>query len=100
MDEGTIDNYLNIVIAGLVRKFIRVSKREETLQLATEGHVIHSEISFLQRKPSEVILQALEPTTVVSMSYESMMRALEKFPKGERLGRMILSRMYVKKMKE
>ena len=97
VEDGMTDDYLNIVISGLVRKFVRVKKGEETLQLATEGHVFTSELSFLERKPSEVFFQALEPATVISIQYNKMNEALEQFPQGEKLGRMILTRMYVKK---
>ena len=95
--EGETDNYLSIVIKGLVRKFIKVKNNEVILQLATEGHVIQSEISFLTRAPSLVILETLESTTLISISHKNMEEALEKFPMGERLGRLILTRMYIKK---
>lgn len=95
--EGEIDNYLSMVVKGLVRKYIRVKKNEVILQLATEGHVVHSEISFLTRTPSLVELETLEPTTLVSIRYDRMEEALEKYPNGEKLGRLILTRMYIKK---
>ena len=97
VQEGEIDNYLNMVLRGLVRKFVRVGKKEIILQLATEGHVIQSEISFLARQPSPVIVETLEPTTLISIRYDKMEIALEKFPQGERLGRLILTGMFVKK---
>lgn len=97
VEEGEIEHYLNMVIKGLVRKFVRVKKNELTLQLATEGHVIHSEISFLTRQPSQVVIETLEPATLVSICYDKMEIALDRFPPGERLGRLILSEMYIKK---
>jgi CRP-like cAMP-binding protein len=95
--EGEVDNYLNMVLAGLVRKYVRVKKKETILQLATEGHVIHSEISYLTRVPSQVILETLEPTLLISIRYDKMKEALASFPKGERLGRLIMTGMYIKK---
>lgn len=95
--EGEVDNYLNMILKGLVRKYVKVKRKEIILQLATEGHVIHSEISFLTRTPSQVIVETLEPTTLVSISFKKMEEALASFPKGERLGRLILSGMYIKK---
>lgn len=95
--EGEIDNYLNLVVKGLVRKYVPVKKNEVILQLATEGHVVQSEISYLTRTPSMVVLETLEPTILVSLTYDKMEEALDKFPKGERLGRMILSGMFIKK---
>ena len=95
--EGEVDNYLNMVVKGLVMKYIRVKKSDMILQLATEGHVIHSEISFLTRTPSLVFVETLEPTIMVSLTYDKMEEALNNFPQGERLGRLIVTGMYVKK---
>jgi CRP-like cAMP-binding protein len=86
-----------MVVKGLVMKYVRVKKNDMILQLATEGHVIHSEISFLTRTPSLVFVETLEPTIMVSLTYDKMEEALDKFPQGERLGRLILTGMYVKK---
>ena len=95
--EGDVDNYLNLVVKGLIRKYLPVRKDEVILQLATEGHVVQSEISFLTKTPSMVVLETLEPTIMVSLTYDKMEEALDKFPKGERLGRMILQGMFIKK---
>ena len=97
VQEGEIDNYLNMVVKGMVRKYVRVKNNDLILQLATEGHVVHSEISFLNRKPSPVFIETLEPTILVSLRFDKMEIALDKFPKGERLGRLILSGMFIKK---
>jgi CRP-like cAMP-binding protein len=95
--EGEIDNYLNMVVSGLVMKYVRVKKSEVILQLATEGHMIHAELSYLTRIPSPVIVQTLEPTMLISISYQKMEEALQQIPQAEMLGRMILERMYIKK---
>ena len=97
VQEGEVDDYLNMVVKGLVRKYVKVSKGEVILQLATEGHVVHSELSYLTRTPSQVIVETLEPTLLISMQYEKMEEALVKHPKGEMLGRKILEEMYIKK---
>lgn len=95
--EGEIDNYLNLVVKGLVRKYLPVKKSECILQMATEGHVVQSEVSYLTKTPSLVVLETLEPTILVSLTHDKMEEALDKFPKGERLGRLILSGMFIKK---
>ncbi len=97
VNVGDVDNYLNLVVKGLVRKYLPVKKSEVILQLATEGHVVQSEISYLTKTPSMVVLETLEPTIMVSLTYDKMEEALDKFPKGERLGRMILTGMFIKK---
>ena len=95
--EGEVDNYLNLVVKGLIRKYLPVRKDDVILQLATEGHVVQSEISFLTKSRSMLVLETLEPTILLSLTHDKMEEALNKFPKGERLGRMIISGMFIKK---
>jgi CRP-like cAMP-binding protein len=95
--EGEIENYLNIVIKGLVRKYVRVKKNEVILQLASEGHLINSEISYLKQAPSLVSIETMEPTILLSISYENMLLALERLPQGERFGRLMIVNMFIKK---
>ncbi|HKH59476.1 MAG TPA: Crp/Fnr family transcriptional regulator [Flavitalea sp.] len=97
LQKGEVEDYLNVVVKGLVKKFIRVRGNEITLQLATEGHMIQSEVSFHMRTPSDVTLEALEPTALVSMDYQAVQNALEKIPNAEELGRLIITYMFIKK---
>jgi len=97
LQKGEVEDYLNVVVKGLVKKFIRVRGNEITLQLATEGHMIQSEVSFHMRTPSDVTIEALEPTALVSMDYQAVQNALEKIPNAEELGRLIITYMFIKK---
>lgn len=97
VQQGEVDNYLNIVLKGLVRKYVRTQKGEVTIQLATEGHVVQSEISFHKRIPSDVILETLENTVVASIHYENMQQALQTLPFAEALGRSIVVHMFIKR---
>lgn len=95
--HGQVDDYLNIVMKGMVRKYILTKKGEATLQLATEGHIIQSEISFHTRRPSDVILETLEPTVLISIHFDNMQQALKTVPGAERLGRAMVTQMFIKK---
>lgn len=97
IEEGETENYLNLVVQGLVMKYIRMPRGEMILQLGTEGHVISAEISFLSRQPSQVIIETLEPTLMISLSHSKMLEALDNFSRGEELGRKIIENMYIKK---
>ncbi|OQP43048.1 hypothetical protein A4H97_12960 [Niastella yeongjuensis] len=95
---GEMEDYMNVVVKGLARKYVPSSIRGEvTLQLATEGHFIQSEISFHHRVPSDVIIQTLEPTVLVSIRHDRMNEALDKIPEAEELGRVIIMQMFIKK---
>ena len=94
---GETDDYLNLVVKGLARKYIMVGKNEKTLQLATEGHLIQSEVSFHQRGPSPVIIDAIEPLILVSMKYNNVQYVLENIPGAEQIGRKMVTYMFIKK---
>jgi len=94
---GEVDQYFNIIVKGLVRKYMMVKKKEVTIQLSTEGHMIHSEISFNLQEPSDCIVETIENTTFLSISYANLQMLYEKYPWSERLGRLIITDMFIKK---
>jgi len=87
--SGEIEDYMNFVTKGLARKFYRKGKEEINVQISTEGHIIHAEESFHSRTPSEYVIETIEPTTVVSVSYENLDRLYASSHKMERLGRLV-----------
>jgi len=95
--EGEIERYLNIIAGGLARKYLPVKNNEITIQLATEGHIIHSELSFHNRTPSGSIVETIEPTVFFSISYDNLEQMYDQFPKVERLGRLLISELFIKK---
>src|ERR1700761_8218757 len=95
--EGEVERYLNIIAIGLVRKYLPVRNREITVQLASEGHLIHSELSFHYRVPSRSVVETIEPSVFFSISYDSLEQLYEQFPKIERLGRLMISELFIKK---
>jgi CRP-like cAMP-binding protein len=95
--EGEVERYLNVIAWGLVRKYLPVRNREITVQLASEGHIIHSELSFHYRVPSRAVVETIEPSVFLSISYDSLEQLYERFPKVERLGRLMISDLFIKK---
>jgi len=96
--EGETERYLNIVARGLARKYLPLRNNDDvTIQLATEGHIIHSELSFHNRLPSRSVVETIEPTVFFSISYDSLQELYEKFPGFERMGRLLISELFVKK---
>ncbi|HXD78906.1 MAG TPA: hypothetical protein VN616_13910 [Puia sp.] len=97
IDQGEIERYLNVIAWGLVRKYLPVRNREITVQLASEGHIIHSELSFHYRTPSGSVIETIEPTVFFSISYDSLQELYDLVPKAERMGRLLISDLYVRK---
>lgn len=97
VDMGETDQYLNLIYKGMVRKFIKKGRSEVTLQLSTEGHFVHSENSFLKQVPSGVMIETLEPTTMISISYTNFQKLLNDIPESVRMARLLVTAMFVKK---
>ena len=86
-----VDDYLNFVTKGLVRKYYKKGKEEINTQISTEGHIIHSQESFHSRTPSEYVVEAIETTTLVSITYENLEKLYAQNHKLERLGRLVIT---------
>ncbi|HEX2533197.1 MAG TPA: Crp/Fnr family transcriptional regulator [Chitinophagaceae bacterium] len=92
---GEVEEYFNFIIKGLVRKYFRRDKEEENTQISLEGHIIHVQESFHSRMPSEYFLEALEPSELVSISYEDLEEIYGQNAKMERLGRLVITHTMV-----
>ena len=88
---GDVENYFNFIIKGLIRKYYQKGKHEINTQISTEGHIIHSQESFHMRSPSEYSIVTIEPSTVVSISYEDLESVFDKSKKMEHLGRLVIT---------
>ena len=97
IDTGTVERYLNVIAMGLARKYLPVRNKEITVQLASEGHLIHSELSFHYRIPSSAVIETIEPTVFFSISYDSLQQLYDHYPKAEHLGRLLISDLFIKK---
>ncbi len=57
IERGEVERYLNIIAWGLARKYLPVRNKEITVQLASEGHIIHCDLSFHYRTPSSAVIE-------------------------------------------
>jgi CRP-like cAMP-binding protein len=89
--EGEVEDYLNFITKGLARKFYSKGKEEINTQISTEGHIIHCQESFHSRIPTEYTVEAIETTTLASITYENLERIYASSHKMERLGRLVIT---------
>ncbi|HEY0677684.1 MAG TPA: Crp/Fnr family transcriptional regulator [Chitinophagaceae bacterium] len=94
---GDTEEYLNLVLKGIVRKFFYKGSHEVVTQLASEGAFISSSISFLSGEPSQYVVETLEPVTLLSISKESIDELYNTMPSMERLSRIITTELYLQK---
>lgn len=88
---GEVEDHFNFVLKGLVRKYYKKEKEEVSIQIATEGHIIHVQESFHSRTPSEYFVETIEPAVLASISYNDLETIYSSNPKMERLGRLVIT---------
>ena len=95
--EGEVEEYLNFIVQGLVRKYYLQAEEEVNTQISHEGHLIHAQESFHSRKPSGYFVETLEPTVFISITYNNLEKLYAHDLKLERLGRLVITHTMVQK---
>ncbi len=96
---GEVENHINFIDSGLVRKYYKKANEEVNTQISYEGHIIHSQESFHGRTPSEFFIETIEPTELTSITYESLEKMYSSSEKMQRLGRLVVTATMVLKDK-
>ena len=96
---GEVENYINFINSGLVRKYYKKANEEINTQISYEGHIIHAQESFHSRTPSEYSIETIEPAEVTSITYECLEKIYASSEKMQRLGRLIITATMVLKDK-
>ena len=86
---GNIENRLYYIGKGLARKFFYRDNEEVITQFVKEGSIISSTASFFSRKPSQYVVEVLEPTTTFSITYDELEMVYALGNKWEKMGRII-----------
>ena len=88
---GDVENHFNFILKGLVRKFYRKNHHEINTQISVEGHLITSQESFHSRQPSEYVIEAIEPTVLVSITHDDLEKVYAQSHRMEHLARLLIT---------
>jgi CRP-like cAMP-binding protein len=96
-DVNETEKYLYFVIKGLARKFFLKGKEEIITQIAREGELISSSVSYFSGMPSTYVIETIEPTTFYSLHHDRAEQLYSRYPKLERLSRLIITELFLQK---
>lgn len=96
-DIGDVEMYLHFIVKGLARKYFYKGKDEIITQIAKEGELICSSVSFFSGKPSGYIVETIEPTTFYSLHKEKLDQLYKRFPNMEKMSRLIITELFLQK---
>lgn len=96
-DLGESEQYLYFVVRGLARKFFYKGKEEVITQIAKEGELISSSVSYFSGQPSGYVVETIEPTTFYSLHKDKAEQLYNRYPKLDRLSRLIITELFLQK---
>ena len=88
---GEVENYINFIGSGLMRKYFVKENDEIVTQISREGQFIQAQESFHSRTQSEYCIDALEPTSLLSIKYDNLETIYTSGASMERLGRLVVT---------
>jgi CRP-like cAMP-binding protein len=95
IEAGKTERYLSIVISGLTRHYVIKDGEDISFDFSFKDEFNSSYASFVQKKPSQFYIEALQPTVLASFSYEFLHELYEKYPASNRFGRVAVEEYFV-----
>jgi CRP-like cAMP-binding protein len=90
LKEGDICEHLYFVDKGLVRQFYYKYGRDMTENFAMENEICFNAESYLYRKPSIMMIEALEPTLLYCIPNKSLFSLINDCPDINKMYRLML----------
>jgi CRP/FNR family transcriptional regulator, anaerobic regulatory protein len=94
--EGTVSDKISFVVSGLLRSYtVDREGKETSCWFMKEGDVTISVKSFFERTPSTEFIQALEPSTLLYITYDELEMLYAQYPVFNVVGRLVVQKYYV-----
>jgi CRP/FNR family transcriptional regulator, anaerobic regulatory protein len=94
--EGEVSNKIAFIVSGLLRSYtVNAEGAETTCWFMKEGDVSISVKSFFTRTPSTEFIQAIEPSTLLYITYDELEMLYSQYPEFNTVGRLIVQQYYV-----
>jgi len=90
LDEGQIAKYISFVQSGMLRQFYYKNGRDITEHFTCDGSIAFCIISMFRSEPTNLMIEALEPTVLYNIPYERLIALSTRYPTIANLHRKIL----------
>ncbi len=97
VEPGQTEEYLHFITKGLLRKYFYKGSHEVITQLAREGELICSSVSFFSGQPSTYVVETIEQSILLSLHKNELERLYTQYPKMETLGRLLITDLFLQK---
>jgi CRP-like cAMP-binding protein len=87
--EGQREQYVGMVLEGNMRHYYTRDGEEKTTYFYFENHLVSSYFSAITGKPSELTIEALTDSRLLTFPYAHLKSLYDQSPKWERFGRLL-----------
>jgi len=99
--EGQVCREAGFIKKGLIRYYsVQDSGEELTFDFGKENEFTCNYESFLDHSPSLRNIQCLEPSEILTISYDRLQLLYEKVKEGQKFGRLICEHLYLYAIKK
>lgn len=100
LEQGNICKKLYFVEYGSLRAFnLRANGKESTIMFAVRDWWITDMDCFINQKPAQLSIEALEPCKVIVLDYHALDRLYHEIPKLERFFRILFQNAYIREQR-
>lgn len=90
LEEGQVSRYLYLINKGMIRQFYYKDGRDITEHFSCEGNIATCLESLFLQKPTHLLVQALEPSTVFLLDYEKWKKLCDEVSEINQLYRAVM----------
>ncbi|QIP18016.1 Crp/Fnr family transcriptional regulator [Spirosoma aureum] len=95
LKAGEVCRYVGFVTTGLLRYYLLDDGDEHTYDFSSEQTFTCNYESFLPQTPSTRYIQAVEPTTLLRISYDNLQELYKRLQHGQQFGRLVSEQLFV-----
>ena len=93
--DGQVCRHAGFIVKGLVRYYINHDGEEKTYEFGQENNFVCNYESFLPQTPSTKIIQALEDSEILQISYADLQIFYQSVRGAERFARLVIEQVFV-----
>ena len=97
IEPGQTEEYLHFISKGLLRKYFYKGSQEVITQLAKEGELICSSVSFFSGQPSAYVVETIEQSILLSLPKKELEKLYVEYPGMEALARLLITDLFLQK---
>lgn len=98
--DGQICKQVGFVAKGLMRYYINHEGEEKTYAFSQENNYVCNYESFIPQSPSSKIIQALEDSEILFISYVDLQIFYATVAAGESFGRLVIEQVFIQTLQD